>query len=424
MSAPFSPDPSCQDPVEAPELKPVDEARHALFQAVSVVPGEGEVALSAARGRVLSADVVARADVPGHNNSAMDGFAVRAADLPEVGSSAEFEIVASAWAGQPATVPVAAGEAVQVTTGAVMPRGADTVVIQERVRRDASRLTVLGGERAHANVRLAGEDIRRGEVALRAGVRLGAAEIGFLASLGVARVAVHRRLRVALFSTGDELVALESGRALAAGEVYDSNRYSVTAALADLDVDLVDLGIVADDAEATRKAFERAARDADVVIATGGASVSEADHVARTLREMGEVTFWRVAMRPGRPLASGRVGQAQFFGLPGNPVATLVSYYQFVQPALKKMMGMDELFPPVFKARCQSALKKSAGRVEYQRGVVGQVDGEVVVHTTGRQGAGRLSSMVQANCFIVLHADQSGVETGDWVDVQPFDALC
>ncbi|MEM7377916.1 MAG: gephyrin-like molybdotransferase Glp, partial [Pseudomonadota bacterium] len=357
---------------------PVSTARAAMLAGMAPVSGVDTISLPDAVGRVLAEDVVAPIDVPGHDNSAMDGFALRSADLPR-GGPARFTIVGESWAGRPCEHAVHAGQAVKVATGAVMPSGADTVVIQERVRVAGDVLHVLDGERAGANVRAAGEDTRAGEVALAEGTRLMPPEIGYLASLGVRRVCARRRVRVAFFSTGDELVSVESGLPLQPGQVYDSNRHSLRAALGALGVELRDLGIVLDDAAATEAAFRTAASDADAFIATGGASVSEADHVAATLRRHGEVTFWRVAMRPGRPLASGRFGDAHFFGLPGNPVATLVSYYQFVLPALKRLMGCRELTAPSVRVRCGSPLKKSSGRVEYQRGVLSWEDGEPVV---------------------------------------------
>lgn len=424
MSERFEPQPSCEDRDEAPDLMPVASARAALLDSVSGVTATESLPLHAAVGRVLAEDVLAEFAVPGHDNSAMDGFALRAGDLPTNDTTAELEIVGSAWAGRLAPCRVEVGQAIQVATGAVMPEGADTVVIQERVRVDGRRLTVLGGEAVGANVRRAGEDLAVGAVVVAAGVRLGPAELGAVASVGVEQVVVTRSLRVALLSTGNELVSLHSGAALAPGQVFDSNRQCLLAALALIGVEVVDFGIIPDDAEATRDAFLRASEaGVDAIIATGGASVSEADHVARTLREIGELTFWRVAMRPGRPLATGLVGHAPFFGLPGNPVAALVSYYQFVLPALKKIMGMRDLYSPSFKVQCSNALKKSVGRVEYQRGVLSTQSGEIQVRSTGRQGAGRLSSMVQANCFIVLGETQGSIEPGDWVEVQPFDGL-
>lgn len=400
----------------------VARARETLLSQLSPVVECEEVELHEATGRVLSSDVTAGFDVPASDNSAMDGFALKGVDLPSAGVAA-FDLIGEAWAGQPFAGELPTGAAVKIATGAVMPAGSDTVVIQERVRLDGETLLVSAGERAGANVRLAGEDVRKGEVALTAGTRVHALEAGRLASLGVRRVAVRRRVRVAFFSTGDELVSLASGAPLGPGAVYDSNRYSLRSALSSLAVDLHDLGIVADTAAATESALETASRRADLVIATGGASISEADHVAATLRARGDLSFWRVAMRPGRPLASGTIGGARFFGLPGNPVAALVSYYQFVLPALKRLMGCTALYPPHFRVRCGSILKKSLGRVEFQRGVWSLSDGEPVVHSTGRQGAGRLSSMVRANCFIVLHPEQSQIEPGEWVDVQPFEAL-
>lgn len=416
--------PSCQDPSESSALMPVARARALLREQLRVVDEVQSVALPAALGRVLAEDVVSPIEVPGHTNAAMDGYAVAAADLPGAGETRRLLVAGEAWAGRPWAGQLQAGQALKIATGAVMPAGADTVVIVEHTRADGDGVWIGDDTEAGRNVRHAGEDIGRGELVLPAGTLLRPAEIAQLASLGLAQLRVRRKLVAAIFSTGDELVPLAEGGTLQPGQVYDSNRYTLRAMLERLDVEVLDLGVVADTAEATREAFRRAAERADVVVSSGGASVSDADHVSRTLGELGDVTFWRLAMRPGRPLACGRVGGAMFFGLPGNPVAVMVTFYQFVQPALRHMMGTAEAEPLLVQARCQSALHKTPGRVEYQRGILERdADGQLNVRTTGKQGAGRISSMTAANCFIVLAPELDRVEPGDLVEVQLFEGL-
>lgn len=416
--------PSCQDQNES-GLLPVEIAYQRIEQEFQPLPGSERVALRAALNRVLAEDVVSPIDVPGYRNSAMDGFAVIGSDIPAEGER-ELRCLGTSWAGRPLDVTLQPGECVRIMTGAKMPEGADTVVIQEHTS-DRGDSVLIGNDTAVGrNVREAGEDVRAGEVVLPAGTLLRPAEIGLTASLGVAEVSVKPRLKVAFFATGDELRTLEehAGQPLAPGELFDSNRHSLYGMLTRLGVEVIDLGVVGDTAEATRAALREAAEKADVVLTSGGVSAGEKDFVTDSLEEEGEVTFWKLAMRPGRPLACGRVGDARFFGLPGNPVAVMVTFYEFVMPALKRLMGMSELHIPRLRVRCTDKLKKSQGRIEYQRGILFRDDsGETVVKSTGRQGAGRLSSMVAANCLIVIAAELPGVEAGDWVEVQPFEGL-
>ncbi len=422
----FERQPSCQDLSESSALMPVAQARELLRQRLNVIEETEVLALDQCLGRVLASDLSSPMDVPGHTNAAMDGFAIRAADLPEVGKTEVLEVVGESWAGRPWTGALKSGQAIKIATGAVMPRGSDTVVIVEHTQLKGEQVTLGDDTQPGRNVRHAGEDLRQGEAVLAGGTLLMPAEIGQLASLGFAQAEVRKRLKVAVFSTGDELVPLaqSSETALLPGQVFDSNRYTLCAMLQRLGVEVVDLGVIGDSAQATRDVFELAARSADVVVSSGGASVSDADHVSRTLGELGEVAFWRLAMRPGRPLACGNVGGALFFGLPGNPVAVMVTFYQFVLPALQHMMGRLVQEPLTFKARCEQPLRKSLGRVEYQRGIVSVGDdGQTTVTTTGKQGAGRISSMTRANCFIVLPEELASVKAGDLVDVQPFEGL-
>jgi molybdopterin molybdotransferase len=308
-------------------------------------------------------------------------------------------------------------------TGGVVPEGSDTVVMQERARADGRRVSFAPGQKAGQNVREAGEDLRRGAVALPRGRIVRPADLGLLASLGVGEVAVYRPLRVAFFSTGDELKSI--GATLAEGEIYDSNRYTIHGMLARLGCEVLDMGVVRDDPALLEAAFREAAASADVVITSGGVSVGEADFVKGMMGKLGEVVFWKIAMKPGRPLAYGRIGGAHFFGLPGNPVSVMVTFYQFVREALLTLMGADPVPPsPTFPATCSARLKKAPGRTEFQRGVLERdAGGAWTVRPTGDQGSGILKSMSEANCFIVLGESAGNVEAGTVVQVQPLEGL-
>lgn len=399
---------------------PPERARQRILDAIAPLDaGAVEwLELRLALDRVLAEAVAAPADVPPHANSAMDGYALGGADVPEAGVR-ELRVVGASFAGHPFNGVCGAGECVQIMTGAVMPAGADTVVPQEHVERCGDGVRIDGRARAGANVRPAGDDIQRGQTVLAQGRRLTAADIGVLASLGMAQVAVRRRLRVAFFSTGDELCAL--GEALAPGQIYDSNRYALYALLQRQHCAINDLGVVRDDPAALRAALREAAQGHDMVLTSGGVSVGEADYMRQVLAELGEVNFWKVAMKPGRPLTFGQLGQAVFFGLPGNPVAMMVGFNQFVLPALRQLAGEIADPPLALRAMTLSVLKKQPGRTEYQRGIlaVGE-DGGLTVRLTGHQGSGALTSMSRANCFIVLPPGQTRVEPGAMVLVQPF----
>lgn len=412
-------DPSCMDDFDPASLA-VTEALARMLAAVTPVPEVESVPIRAALGRILARDVSSDRNVPAATNSAMDGYAVAAADLPQSGDR-ELDVIGTAWAGRPFAGTLSAGQAVRIMTGAVLPAGADTVLIQERVQRNGDRVRVGCDTRRGENVRAAGEDIAAGARVLVAGSRLVPADIGLLASLGIGVVDVQRRVRVAFFSTGDELRSI--GAELGPGDVYDSNRYTLHGMLTRLGADIVDLGVVRDDKAALEAAFVAAAT-ADAIITSGGVSVGEADFVKEILQKTGQVEFWKVAMKPGRPLAFGRVQGAWFFGLPGNPVSVMVTFYQFVQPALRRLMGESAPAPLRFRVRCATRLKKRPGRVEFQRGVL-EPDGSgvLVVRKTGAQGSGILSSMAHGNCFIILPMESTGVEPGAMVDVEPFFGL-
>lgn len=411
---------SCADDYD-PNSMPVDQARRLIARFLSPVVGVEQVAVRAALGRVLASDVVSPVDVPAHDNSAMDGYAVRHADLGE--GEISLKVVGTALAGQPYNGPIGAGECIRIMTGAVVPASMDTIVMQEHTRSGGDRVTMGPGHRKGQNLRRAGEDLARGGVALAMGKLLLPADIGLIASLGIAEVPVYRRLRVAFFSTGDELVSI--GTPLAEGQIYDSNRYTLYGMLSRLGVEFIDMGVVRDDPALLEKAFTDAAEVADVIITSGGVSVGEADFIKDLLNQLGEVLFWKIAMKPGRPLAYGKVGKAHFFGLPGNPVSVMVTFYQFVRDALYVLMGRDPVPPlPVLKAECTSALKKAPGRTEFQRGVLTcSEDGKWTVRVTGEQGSGILRSMSEANCFIILPTEQGNVNVGTMVDVQVLEGV-
>jgi molybdopterin molybdotransferase len=391
--------------------------------------------------RVLAQDLVSPISVPPHDNSAMDGYAFDGSQLRTNGAL-ELDVVGTALAGKAWQGPVGAGQCVKIMTGAIMPAGLDTVVPQEFVAvraepvlrqaqedRDAgtstsSVRTVVSIPpkflKAGDNRRLKGEDLLEGRPALRRGERLTPAACGLVASLGMASIPVVRRLRVAYFSTGDEILTL--GESPREGAVYDSNRHTVFGLLKRLGCDIIDLSVVRDEPALLEAAFLRAAGAADAIITSGGVSVGEADYTKAMMKKLGDVAFWKIAMRPGRPMAVGRIGPAILFGLPGNPVAVMVTFLAFVRPALLRMMGCSRAQPPLLKARSEEAIRKKAGRTEYQRGIVSTgADGSLQVRTTGNQGSGVLSSMVQANGLIVLHHDQGNVAAGEPVDVMMFE---
>jgi molybdopterin molybdotransferase len=414
---------SCADDYD-PNSMAVDRARALIRQFLAPVQATERVHVRAAQGRVLAQDVTSPLDVPGHDNSAMDGWAVRFADLAPEGET-QLRRVGESFAGRPHDGAIAAGETVRIFTGGVMPAGADAVVMQEHATEIEGGVRIAAGAIAKAgqNRRFAGEDVRQGQVVFQVGQPVRPAELGMIASLGINEVSVYRRLRVAYFSTGDELKSI--GTKLGPGEIYDSNRYTLHGMLSRLGCDTLDLGVVPDVPKELERAFAMAAASADVVITSGGVSVGEADFVKQLLDRLGEVLFWKIAMKPGRPLAYGRIGSAHFFGLPGNPVSVMVTFYQFVRDALLVLQGRRDVRPmPMFKAALSAPIRKAPGRTEFQRGILSPDDtGGWTVRTTGDQGSGILSSMSQANCFIVLGTDMGNVAAGEMVDVQLLEGL-
>ena len=412
-----------------PQALPVAQAQEFIARLVPKVQAVEMLPIRSALGRVLARDIVSAIDVPAADNSAMDGYALRAADLSPDADTVLLH-AGTGFAGRQFVGEVAAGQCVRVMTGAVMPAGLDTIVQQEFVTVDGDRVTLpCGVVRAGDNRRLAGEDLARGDAALMAGRVLRPADLGLLASLGQAEVPVFRRLRVAFFSTGNELRSV--GEALDAGCVYDSNRYTLWGMLQRLGVEVLDLGVVRDDPAALEAVFIQAAATADAVITSGGVSVGEADHTKQVMAQLGDVLFWRIAMRPGRPMAIGRIGgsgvgehQAILFGLPGNPVAVMVTFYAFVRDALLAMSGASAQPLPMLRAASTAAIRKKPGRTEYQRGTVSRAAGGAwQVAITGSQGSGILRSMSEANGLVVLPHASGDVAAGELVDVLPFDGL-
>jgi molybdopterin molybdotransferase len=409
-----------------PQALSVSQVNAFLHELVQPVPADDsqDVFLFDAIGRVLAQDVISPISVPAHNNSAMDGFAFDASQL-QTDQPLTLRVVGTALAGKAWQGKVNSGECLKIMTGAILPDGLDTVAPQElcQINNAHDVTTVIIPPnilKAGDNRRLMGEDLMQGQAALAAGQHLTPAALGLVASLGLPDVRVHRRLRVAYFSTGDEVLSL--GEAPREGAVYDSNRYTVFGLLTRLGCDVIDMGVVRDDPALLEAAFAKAAQEADAIITSGGVSVGEADFTKAMMKKLGDVAFWKIAMRPGRPMAVGRIGKSVLFGLPGNPVAVMVTFLAFVRPALLRMMGSTTQPAPLLRAKCLEPLRKKAGRTEYQRGFVTSVpDGTLQVRTTGNQGSGVLSSMVHGNGLIVLHHAQGNVAVGDEVDVMMFD---
>lgn len=378
------------------------------------------VALDTAAGRVTAAPVLSPVFVPPFDNSAMDGYAVRCAELHD---GAVLPVSGKAFAGAPFHGEWPAGTCIRIMTGAPVPEGADAVVMQEQAEVSDAGVRFTHAVTSGHNIRLTGDDIKQGDSVLPQGVRLGAAELPLLASLGVTEVQVWKTLKVAVFSTGDELQPV--GTPLQEGQIYDTNRFAVRLMLEQLGCTVLDLGIIRDDPQALRKAFEEANAFADLVISSGGVSVGEADYTKQMLDELGEIGFWKLAMKPGKPFAFGKLKNSWFCGLPGNPVSAALTFYQLVQPFIAQLAGHTAWqFPPRLQAVAVTPLKKSAGRLDFQRGIYStNAQGQLEVRTTGHQGSHVFSSFSQANCFIVLERDRDNVAAGEIVEIEPFNAL-
>lgn len=414
-----------------PDALPVARAQEVIAEFIAPITVAEQVSIRGALGRVLAADVVSPIDVPAHDNSAMDGYAFHGEALGA--NDLILHVIGTAYAGRPFEGNVARGECVRIMTGAVMPADCDTVVPQETCRANGDQIAIApqAGLKRGDNRRVRGEDLAAGKPALGMGKVLRPADLGLLASLGVAEVPVRRRVRVAFFSTGDELRSI--GEPLGTGEIYDSNRYTIYGMLQRLGVDVLDMGVVRDDPAALEAALRSAAAAADAIVTSGGVSVGEADYTKRIMARLGDIAFWTIAMRPGRPMAFGRIWaddtradgrSAYLFGLPGNPVAVMVTFYHFVRDALLHLQGASATPLPMLTARAAAPLRKKPGRTEYQRGVIERDrDGGYTARLTGQQGSGVLRSMSDANCFIVLGHDQGDVARGESVQVLLFEGL-
>ena len=417
MASEYS-NPSEAEKTERVGLLHHDEALRRILDTCTVVVEAEALPVDHAFGRVLHDEVIAPRDVPPQDNSAMDGYAVRAASLPPSGSGL-LRLTGRVLAGCPAAAAVGPGECMRIMTGAPIPDSADTVVIREQADETNGLVRIGPGHEPGANIRRRGEDIRIGDVVLARGRRLGPADLGLIASLGLPVVRVFRRPRVALFSTGDELC--NPGDSPRDGQIFDSNRYSLLGLLNELGAEIRELGILPDDPERIRSSLRESAHSADVVLSSGGVSMGDADHVTNVLTELGQISFWRIAIKPGRPLAFGTLGpKTLFFGLPGNPVAAMVTFIRFVRPALRRISGQAPVPTLTFEVPCLDSLRKAPGRTEFQRGILRRDEsGRLCVGVTGRQGSGILRSMSQADCLIVLGHDRGPVSAGEMVTVQP-----
>ena len=413
---------SCMDDYDQNSIT-TDQALEKIFDAINPINENEVIPIRESLSRILAKNIKATINVPSVRNSAMDGYAINKKDIP-LEQTNQLKVVGKSLAGNPFSNSIKQGECVRIMTGAIMPIGSDTVIIQEHVllSKSETEITIGHDTKPNANVRQAGEDISKGDVVLTKGKNLTPADIGLLASMGLSQITVIRKLKVAFFSTGDELRSI--GEKLNDGEIYDSNRYTLYAMLSRLNVEIIDLGVVKDNIDLLGQAFNEAKAKADLLITSGGVSVGEADYVKDILADHGNMNFWKVAIKPGRPLAFGNLSNTLFFGLPGNPVSVMVTFYQFVQPAIKKLSGDNSNLPISIKVPSASKLKKKSGRVEFQRGVLEKdKNNNLIVRKTGPQGSGILHSMSEANCFIILPQDADNIESGELVNVQPFFGL-
>ncbi len=410
------------DPCSQPSLMHPDQAFPLLLEQVSPVSDTEVVLLPHALGRVLAEDLASCIDLPPFDNSSMDGYALRFADLNTQTNQTSLRLIGSSFAGHGFQGEAKPNTCVRIMTGAPLPVGYDTVQMQEEAEVDGEIVHIRHPKAQGANVRCRGEELTQGTKVLNAGIQIGAAELGVLATIGASQVRVYRQLKVAFFSTGDELRPV--GSELAPGQIYDSNRYSIQGLLKRANVEWLDLGVIADDPEAIRQAFRHAASQADMVLTSGGVSVGEADFTKQVLDEEGQITFWKLAIKPGKPFAMGKIGKAVFCGLPGNPVSSMVTFYKLVWPILQKMQGLTPVAPLTLNATLSTPIRKSPGRVEYQRGILSRnTQGELEVAITGSQGSGMLTSMSLANCFVLLEQFQGDTAAGTQVTVEPFNSV-
>jgi len=421
MNSTINTSPSCADPWDADSIS-VAQALTQIDAYVSTLQESERLAVRDCLGRISSEDVISAINVPGHANSAMDGFAVSGESLPAQGIM-ELTEIGTVYAGKIFDRKCGRNECVRIMTGAVIPDGTDTVIMQEQAELlDNQTIRIGSDHRAGENVRQAGEDIKQGEIVLQAGSKINPADLGILASVGIGSLKVIRKPVVAFFSTGDELVSID--QRLEKGQIHDSNRYTLYGMLSQLEVNILDMGVIRDEREAIRDALLEASQRADLIITTGGVSVGEADYIKSVLDEIGQTEFWKIAIKPGRPLTLGSIGKSVYMGLPGNPVAVMVTFALFVTHAIRKLAGAPAHETPLLKMRSLQDLRKKPGRHEYLRGIASRDENnEWQVEKTGMQGSGILTSMSRANCFIVLPAENDGVKKGDLVNIQLFEHL-
>lgn len=402
-------------------LLTLDDALKKVLQSLDVIQGSEKLSLKNALGRILATPIYSPINIPPERNSAMDGYAFASTDI-KPDEKFSLKKVGISWAGKPFSGKLNAGECVRIFTGAVVPENADTVIMQEKVQVENETIYFPSDCRPYDNIRQAGSDIKQQSCLLNSAKKLKAVDLGLLASAGIHNVEVKRKLRIAYFSTGDELKPI--GQALQSGQIYDSNRYILHGLLDEVTINAVDMGVINDDKVLLEQALTQAAKDYDVVITTGGASVGDADYVKEILDKIGQVNFWKIAMKPGKPVAFGTIGECTFFGLPGNPVSVIATFEKIVKPALQKLSGLQRTKVLQLKATCETELKKFAGRQEYQRGILKQqADGKFIVSSAGGQGSHVLSAMSRANCYIVLAAEFTHLRVGEEVIVEPFDGF-
>lgn len=406
------------DCCSAPGLIPFDKALEMMLSTLEAVTESEKIDRANGLGRVLAKDIISPVNVPPHDNSAMDGYAF---SFESAQLKRPLKIIGRSMAGQPYSGECKLGECVRIMTGAKIPTDCDTVQMQENCHQiDNDSIELIRQPNKTANIRCAGEDIKLGHSVFAKNKKLTVADMGVLASLGIENLTVYRRMTVALLATGDELKL--SGEHLQEGDIFESNSQFLHAMLSRFGAEIINFGIIKDDKKAIAQAFTRADSVADVVISSGGVSVGDADYTKEVLEELGDIGFWKIAVKPGKPFAFGKLPNSYFFGLPGNPVSAMVTAHQLVLPALCKLQNMPYSRPLLLKAKTINPLKKSPGRMDFQRGILSNNEqGELEVHSTGSQGSGVLTSMSLANCYIVLPAEQGRVAAGEWVKVQLFD---
>lgn len=402
-------------------LLPLADALERLLAGLEPVAGTETVSLTEAIGRVAAGPVYAPMDLPCDDSAAMDGYAFNS-DGISPGSPFSLTLAGASWAGRPFRGRLQPGRTVRIFTGAVVPAEADSVVMQEQVTLENDRVCFPADVAFGQNIRKAGEDIRQGDLLCGGGTLVSAYDAALLASAGIGCLRVRRKVRAAFFATGDELTPV--GRPLASGGIYDSNRYLLAGFLKRPYLEITDGGILADDKERLRSALADASESHDVIITTGGASVGDADYIKDILAESGQINFWKLALKPGKPLAVGKLGDCHMFGLPGNPVSVIITFRQLIAPGLERLAGAPRRQPLRIGAVCAAPLKKSPGRTEFQRGILNRtVSGDFQVVPAGPQGSHMLGSMSRANCLIVLPAECGDVEAGQQVTVEPLTLL-